>query len=230
MVARTKLAALQPQDLLDLLQRHQTQQQQQQTQGESRAKAAPDPRLLSKLVAQLQSLVAAAEAPAASDAAGPSGSALVGLRAGLPRALVGAPDLGGVLRYKKKMMLWSVPAKPTGAAPAASAPAADAPMADAAAPTAAAASEGGMGYCMMTFVIRNGLKALGLGLQTYLGYVSNLSRSWRLAPKQAAQVRGCGGVGTLSPSVPANTAPPFHLPLTLGKYLPQTPPHHISIQ
>lgn len=41
---------------------------------------------------------------------------------------------------------------------------------------------------MMTFVIRNGLKALELGLQTYLSYVNNLAKNWGLAPHQVMGV------------------------------------------
>jgi hypothetical protein len=45
---------------------------------------------------------------------------------------------------------------------------------------------------MMTFVIRNGLRALALGLGTYLGYVDSLARSWGLSAAQAQEVRHAG--------------------------------------
>lgn len=47
----------------------------------------------------------------------------------------------------------------------------------------------GVGYNMMTFVIRNGLGSLKLGHQCYLAYVSQLARNWGLSPDQVGQVR-----------------------------------------
>jgi hypothetical protein len=92
------------------------------------------------------------------------------LQARLPRALLGGSSLGGALRYKKKMLMWRMPA----AAGSQESPGRD--------------EEPGVGYCMMTFVIRNGLAALKLGLQTYMGYVDNLARNWGLSPAHAAHV------------------------------------------
>lgn len=92
------------------------------------------------------------------------------------RALAGAADVAASLRYKKKMMMWSLPAPaPSRAAQAPPAAGADADM-GVAGGAGGAAARGVMGYCMMTFVIRNGLKALSLGEGTYLGYVENLAR------------------------------------------------------
>jgi hypothetical protein len=116
------------------------------------------------------------------------------------------------------MILWTPPsAQATPVPPAAPGPAADAGGGGGAGASSAgggggggASSNGGgagdgdgggvVGYCMMTFVIRNGLKALALGLPTYLAYVDSLARSWRLTRHQAAQVRlpaavafDCGG-------------------------------------
>lgn len=52
-----------------------------------------------------------------------------------------------------------------------------------------------VGYCMMTFVIRNGLKALKLGEGVYLGYVSSLARQWGLTHQQQSQVGVQVGMG-----------------------------------
>eukprot|EP00798_Chlamydomonas_sp_ICE-L_P020786 gene20786-27612_t len=70
------------------------------------------------------------------------------------QALSGVPDTGSTtLRYKKKMSMWS---------------------------RAEGDEDAVMGYCMMTFVIRNGLQALGFGVPTYMNYVDSLVRSWGL--------------------------------------------------
>ena len=91
------------------------------------------------------------------------------------RALAGAPELSQTLRYKKKMTMWTLPSP---------SPATGRPVAAAAGP----AQEGEVGYCMMTFVIRNGLKALQLGQSTYMNYVGSLAKSWALPQQMEAQV------------------------------------------
>eukprot|EP00955_Chlamydomonas_euryale_P016126 172241-Chlamydomonas_euryale.AAC.1 len=58
-------------------------------------------------------------------------------------------------------------------------------------PPARDADLGVIGYCMMTFVIRNGLKALSLGRSTYHNYVTNLARTWGLPQDKQAQVCVC---------------------------------------
>jgi hypothetical protein len=47
-----------------------------------------------------------------------------------------------------------------------------------------------VGYCCMTFVIRNGLTALGNGDGTYLKYVDSLISNWQLTARDKEQVRG----------------------------------------
>jgi len=64
--------------------------------------------------------------------------------------------------------------------------------ADLAAAAAAAAQSGGVGYCMLTFFIRNGLPALSLGLGAYLTFCNNLVRKMGLGGGHAGQVRGWG--------------------------------------
>jgi hypothetical protein len=106
-----------------------------------------------------------------------------------PRMLLGPPDLGSTLRYKKKMLLWKV------------APAAAQNVKGSGALAAPDAEEEamGVGYCMMTFIIRNGLGSLRLGLQTYQvggqaasGILNNQGRPL-LCQIEQAQVRlgGC---------------------------------------
>ncbi len=79
---------------------------------------------------------------------------------------------------------------------------------------------GVVGYCMMTFVIRNGLPALSLGLTTYLGYVASLTRGWGLTRRQAGQVDAFarawaawigarGGADVLPPARYLDQAEPF---------------------
>ncbi len=45
-----------------------------------------------------------------------------------------------------------------------------------------------VGYCMMTFIIRNGLGALKQGLPAYLQHVSSLTNSWGLEAGEEAKV------------------------------------------
>jgi len=52
----------------------------------------------------------------------------------------------------------------------------------------AQAAEGGVGYCMLTFIIRNGLQALKLGLPTYLAYCASQAEKLGLGEKQRGQV------------------------------------------
>ena len=87
------------------------------------------------------------------------------------RVLAGAPDFSQTLRYKKKMMMWTLPPLSSGLSSAPGPP------------------EAVVGYCLMTFVIRNGLQALGLGQATYLNYVSSLTKNWALPSQMEAQVR-----------------------------------------
>ena len=101
------------------------------------------------------------------------------LQVRLVRALAGAPELSQTLRYKKKMTMWTLPSP---------SPAAAGGPAAAAAAGAGPAQEGEVGYCMMTFVIRNGLKALQLGQSTYMNYVGSLAKSWALPHQMEAQV------------------------------------------
>jgi hypothetical protein len=60
----------------------------------------------------------------------------------------------------------------------------------------AVAQQGGVGYCMMTFIIRNGLAALRTAPSAYLAFCDNQARKIGLGPKHAAQVRG-GAVACL---------------------------------
>lgn len=92
------------------------------------------------------------------------------------RALAGEPDLGSSLRYKKKMMLWTMPPPAPGAAAAASGAEAQPPQQTPQQAWITGGEEAGgvIGYCLMTFVIRNGLTALKTGATTYIAYVDNL--------------------------------------------------------
>ena len=80
------------------------------------------------------------------------------------RVLAGSPELSQTLRYKKKMMMWTLPG------------ASSSPL------------EAEVGYCMMTFVIRNGLNALSLGVPTYMNYVTSLTKNWVLPKQMEVQV------------------------------------------
>ncbi|GLI67104.1 hypothetical protein VaNZ11_011309 [Volvox africanus] len=94
------------------------------------------------------------------------------------RALAGHPESAGVLRYKKKMLMWSFP-EDSAATSAANGDG-----------TAAAANGGVVGYSLMTFAIRNGLPALRQGTTTYAAYVDNLvRRSWGLPKPLVTQVQ-----------------------------------------
>ena len=91
------------------------------------------------------------------------------------RVLAGSPELSQTLRYKKKMMMWTLPpaSTPSPAAPPSS---------------ESQRLESEVGYCMMTFVIRNGLSALSLGLPTYMNYVASLTKNWALPKQMEVQV------------------------------------------
>jgi hypothetical protein len=92
------------------------------------------------------------------------------------RALAGLPETAAMLRYKKKMMMWSFP----GVGGSSSANGGSSTHGD----------DGVVGYSLMTFVLRNGLPALRQGAATYAAYVDNLvRRSWGLPRPLAAQVR-----------------------------------------
>lgn len=117
----------------------------------------------------------------------------------LVRALAGAPEVHHTLRYKKKMTMWSF---------------------GSAAPTEPLPADAVMGYCMMTFVIRNGIKALSLSSETYFSYVSSLVRNWGLPKKDAAHVQlfarawvawveAHGGAGKLRDGSYLDAAEPF---------------------
>ena len=88
--------------------------------------------------------------------------------------LAGSPELSQTLRYKKKMMMWTLPQASTSSF--------------AASPASESRLESEVGYCMMTFVIRNGLSALGLGLPTYMNYVASLTKNWALPKQMEVQV------------------------------------------
>ncbi len=135
----------------------------------------------------------------------------------MPKQLLGAPALGSNLRYKKKMLMWRIAGgnarfARTASDTAARAMSIDAPAAASAAaangstdqqPTAAAAAAAatasvsgqdldrlsGVGYCMMTFIIRNGMQSLSQGPQQYLGYVNHLARGWGLPERAIKEVR-----------------------------------------
>lgn len=109
------------------------------------------------------------------------------------------------LRYKKKM--WSyrtaADALPPALAPLATAPAVTAlhktgaTAAGRSSTTLAmgrAAEAGGgvpphVSYCMMTFIIRNGIKSLKQGASEYEGYVDALVRRWGLPEEQRRRVQ-----------------------------------------
>jgi len=134
------------------------------------------------------------------------GKDVLAARNSLLRALSGAPEPKLTLRYKKKMMLWTMPPPP-------------APQQQQQ-PPARDADLGVIGYCMMTFVIRNGLKALSLGRSTYHNYVTNLARTWGLPQDKQAQVHlfarawaswidARGGAGSVNGMTYLDAAEPF---------------------
>ncbi|KAG1655683.1 hypothetical protein FOA52_003276 [Chlamydomonas sp. UWO 241] len=144
------------------------QQQQQQPDGNSGAEA---PESLEELCVRLEAMAraeavkagtsmevepAAAGAGAGAEEAGkPAGKGKLAkpeqrieiVRAHALRALAGAPELNRTLRYKKKMVLWSLPSSTL-------------PSSTPLPSTPSSVDEGIVGYCMLTFVIRNGLEAL----------------------------------------------------------------------
>jgi hypothetical protein len=87
---------------------------------------------------------------------------LLRLQLQLPQVLSGGVDVGSnVLRYKKKMLLWS---------------------------------DKEVGYCMMTFVIRNGLGALKVSEGSYMEYVAHLVRdAWKMEEGIVQKVNRVGG-------------------------------------
>ncbi|GIM05298.1 hypothetical protein Vretimale_9759, partial [Volvox reticuliferus] len=105
------------------------------------------------------------------------------------RALAGYPEPSAILRYKKKMIMWSFDeVERRTAALAANG------TCTAVAANGSSSSNGGnggvVGYSLMTFVIRNGLPALRQGTTTYAAYVDNLvRRSWGLPKTLVTQVQ-----------------------------------------
>lgn len=89
------------------------------------------------------------------------------------------------LRYKKKM--WSfrtaADALPPALAPLAAGPV-GAPVA-----TGGGSAAAHVSYCMMTFIIRNGIKSLKQGPMQYEGYVDALVRRWGLPEEQRRRVQ-----------------------------------------
>ena len=87
---------------------------------------------------------------------------LLRLQLQLPQVLSGRVDDGSnVLRYKKKVLLWS---------------------------------DEEVGYCMMTFVIRNGLGTLGVSEGSYMSYVTHLVKeSWKMEGHLVEKVSRGGG-------------------------------------
>ncbi|GIL53591.1 hypothetical protein Vafri_9205 [Volvox africanus] len=102
------------------------------------------------------------------------------------RALAGYSESAAILRYKKKMSMWSFPEDSA----AASADNGDGTAAAVNGGNSDVGNGGVVGYSLMTFVIRNGLPALRQGTTTYAAYVDNLvRRSWGLPKPLVTQVQ-----------------------------------------
>jgi hypothetical protein len=116
----------------------------------------------------------------------------------------GALMLTQGLRYKKKMSLVAM---------------------------AASGRRGHVGYCMMTFVLRNGLRALQIDTRLYMEYVQRLVQRWALQTSQQATciqfakswvawLRKHGGAGSINESNYLHAAEAFAAAYVAGQ-LPQ---------